>query len=251
MNSFVWLRALMGAFQSVMMDDSSLFVHYDSKRMDCIQCRKCVSVCPTGIDIRNGMQMECIACTACIDACDGVMKKIGRPEGLISYESLRALSGKLVSVLRPRPLVYLFLLFLCLGTLGVRLLMREPVSVEITRAIDAPYQVVRDQDGTEFVLNHYQIHLSNLGWNEVRPQLSLSAEDLNQKIQLIIPPGGLNLEAAGMGSGELKEFDVFLKVPRSIFKKSDSHPMGQLVTHWGHGLTSNTTLSLIGPNDDL
>jgi polyferredoxin len=59
-----------------MMDDSSLFIHYESRRNECIDCFKCVSVCPTGIDIRNGVQMECIACTACVDACDSVMEKM-------------------------------------------------------------------------------------------------------------------------------------------------------------------------------
>ena len=60
---------------------------------DCVDCGRCVNVCPTGIDIRNGLQMECIACAACVDACDGVMKKVGRPEGLIRYDSTRSLEG--------------------------------------------------------------------------------------------------------------------------------------------------------------
>ncbi len=98
-----------GRFQSVFMDDHSLAVLYDAKRGevrkgypletpdqkqgDCIDCRRCVQVCPTGVDIRRGVQLECVACTACIDACDEVMEKVGKPKGLIRYDSLRGLEG--------------------------------------------------------------------------------------------------------------------------------------------------------------
>jgi polyferredoxin len=61
---------------------------------DCIDCRRCVQVCPTGIDIRNGLQLECIGCTACIDACDDIMIKVGRPKGLIRYDSFNGFAGK-------------------------------------------------------------------------------------------------------------------------------------------------------------
>ena len=98
-----------GRFQSALLDENSLVVAYDHKRGedrgprkrdqdlvawkaegrgDCVDCRRCVAVCPTGIDIRNGIQMECVHCTACVDACDGVMDKLGRPRGLIRYASL-------------------------------------------------------------------------------------------------------------------------------------------------------------------
>ena len=98
-----------GRFQSALLDENSLVVAYDHKRGEtrgpwrreqepavrkaegrgvCVDCRQCVAVCPTGIDIRNGIQMECIQCTACVDACDGVMDKLGRPRGLIRYASL-------------------------------------------------------------------------------------------------------------------------------------------------------------------
>ena len=83
-----------GRFQSVLMDSQSMVVGYDSRRSDCVNCFRCVQVCPTGIDIRRGLQMECIACTACIDACDLVMEKIKKPKGLISYTTLADLDRK-------------------------------------------------------------------------------------------------------------------------------------------------------------
>lgn len=111
--NFAWFREQFcivlcpyGRLQSVMSDPDTLVVGYDPVRGeprgkkkaegvgDCVDCRKCVQVCPTGIDIRNGMQMECIGCAHCIDACDDVMIKIGRPKGLIRYDSLTGLEGK-------------------------------------------------------------------------------------------------------------------------------------------------------------
>ncbi|MDX1547055.1 MAG: cytochrome c oxidase accessory protein CcoG, partial [Rhodothermales bacterium] len=106
-------------FQSVLLDPHSLIVSYDPVRGeprgrgkqrenlgDCIDCFACVRTCPTGIDIRDGLQMECIACTQCIDACDDIMDRVGSPRGLIRYTSEQALEGKPTKRLRPRTVVY-------------------------------------------------------------------------------------------------------------------------------------------------
>ena len=117
-----------GRLQSVLTDDDTINVGYDAKRGeprgakgkvegDCIDCRRCVHVCPTGIDIRNGLQLECIGCTACIDACDDVMEKIGRPKGLIRYDSFNGFAGKARRWLRPRIYAYCALAMLGLGAL--------------------------------------------------------------------------------------------------------------------------------------
>lgn len=113
-----------GRFQSSMMDKDSLVISYDAARGenrgarkigsdyqseglgDCIDCQMCVQVCPTGIDIRDGLQMECIGCAACIDACDSIMDKMGYPAGLIRYTSERELEGGRLKILRPRSLGY-------------------------------------------------------------------------------------------------------------------------------------------------
>ncbi len=111
-----------GRLQSALTDDDTLNIGYDEKRGeprgtkgktegDCIDCHRCVQVCPTGIDIRNGLQLECIGCTACIDACDDVMTKLERPRGLIRYDSFNGFAGKKHQFLRPRVYAY--------GVLGV------------------------------------------------------------------------------------------------------------------------------------
>lgn len=124
---FLWFREQFctvacpyGRFQSVMLDRNSLIVAYDERRGeprhkgkrvegeqgDCVACNQCVVVCPTGIDIRDGLQMECINCTQCIDACDAVMTKVNLPTGLIRYSSQDALEGKKYRFWRARTVIY-------------------------------------------------------------------------------------------------------------------------------------------------
>ncbi len=145
-----------GRFQSVLMDADSLTIAYDAGRGeprgkpsdkgagDCIDCKKCVVVCPTGIDIRKGIQMECVNCTACLDACDSIMDKLGRERGLIRYTSLNALEGKKLRLLRPRVIAYA----LALVAIGVgfttAVSMREPVEIAVTRMTNAPFVVLPD-----------------------------------------------------------------------------------------------------------
>ena len=111
---------------------------------DCIDCTICVQVCPTGIDIRNGLQYECIACGACIDACDEVMDKVGYPKGLIRYSTQNAIDGKPTHVLRPRILVYgTILLALMLGW-GWGVANRSPLIAEVLRDRNALYRETAD-----------------------------------------------------------------------------------------------------------
>ena len=113
-----------GRLQSALTDDDTINIGYDVARGeprgtkgktegDCVDCKRCVQVCPTGIDIRDGLQMECIGCTACIDACDDVMTRIDRPKGLIRYDSFNSFAGKGKRFMRPR--VYAYGLFAILG----------------------------------------------------------------------------------------------------------------------------------------
>jgi cytochrome c oxidase accessory protein FixG len=140
-----------GRMQSVLLDRNSLIVSYDHARGeprgkrrasagialpvlgDCIDCHMCVTTCPTGIDIRNGLQMECVHCTQCIDACDSVMDKIGKPRGLVRYSSQATLAGEKKSGFRPRLLLYPALLTIVLSGLIYLLTHQSPLNVTILR----------------------------------------------------------------------------------------------------------------------
>ena len=138
---------------------------------DCIDCTICVQVCPTGIDIRNGLQYECIACGACIDACDEVMDKMGYPPGLIRYSTQNAIDGKPTRVLRPRVLVYgVLLLTLCVGWVwGVS--HRSPLIAEVLRDRNALYRVVSDNR----IENDYTLKLVNKEVTAQRYRISIVA----------------------------------------------------------------------------
>ncbi|MEX0957706.1 MAG: cytochrome c oxidase accessory protein CcoG [Burkholderiales bacterium] len=144
-------------FQGVMFDRDTLIISYDKERGeprgarsksadykakglgDCVDCNICVQVCPTGIDIRDGLQYECIGCAACIDGCDQVMDKMGYPRGLIRYSSENALEKHLSStqmvkrVLRPRVLLYTAILWAIIIAAGITLYNRMPVKVDVIR----------------------------------------------------------------------------------------------------------------------
>ncbi|MFJ4131245.1 cytochrome c oxidase accessory protein CcoG [Pseudomonas cyclaminis] len=138
-------------FQSVMFDKDTLTISYDSARGesrgprkrevrpadvglgDCIDCHLCVQVCPTGIDIRDGLQMECIGCAACIDACDSIMDKMGYARGLVSYTSEHQLQGGKTHLLRPRLIGYSAVLLVMIAALVVALVERPMVSLDVTK----------------------------------------------------------------------------------------------------------------------
>ncbi len=138
-------------FQSVMFDKDTLTISYDTARGesrgprkretkpaevglgDCIDCQLCVQVCPTGIDIRDGLQMECIGCAACIDACDSIMDKMGYARGLVSYTSEHQLQGGKTHLLRPRLIGYSAVLLVMIAALVVALVERPMVSLDVTK----------------------------------------------------------------------------------------------------------------------
>ena len=137
-------------FQSVMFDKNTLIISYDERRGDprgarkrgkdkpsdkgdCIDCGLCVQACPTGIDIRDGLQYQCIACAACIDVCDDVMEKMDYDKGLIRYTTINEVEGKGLHILRPRIFVYSAILVGLVIAMMWSLLVRVPVGVDITR----------------------------------------------------------------------------------------------------------------------
>jgi len=124
---------------------------------DCVDCGLCVAVCPTGIDIRNGLQMECIGCTQCIDACNGVMEKLGRAPSLIGYRSLAALERRSTRLVRPRVVVYGCLLAAVGAAFVTALARRAPLDLQVDRNASALYQTTADGRFG----NAYTLHVQN------------------------------------------------------------------------------------------
>lgn len=145
-------------FQGAMFDRDSLIISYDARRGDprgsrargvdpkskglgdCIDCKLCVQACPTGIDIRHGLQLECIACAACIDACDSVMDKMNYPRGLVRYTTQNALDQKPTRVLRPRIVIYGAVLLALIVGFGAAVANRHLVEVDVLRDRNALYR---------------------------------------------------------------------------------------------------------------
>lgn len=162
-------------FQAVMFDKDTLVVSYDTGRGeprrareksiapraegkgDCIDCGLCVQVCPTGIDIRNGLQYECISCAACIDACNRVMDKMNYPRGLIRYTTEHALEGGKTHILRPRLIGYLVALLVMIGVFAWTITDRLPLDVDIERDRNQLYSLM--QDGN--ISNSYTLSIRN------------------------------------------------------------------------------------------
>ncbi|MDO8860733.1 cytochrome c oxidase accessory protein CcoG [Haliea sp. E1-2-M8] len=163
-------------FQSVMFDQDTLIVSYDPARGeprgsrkrdadhkalglgDCIDCELCVQVCPTGIDIRNGLQYECIGCALCIDACNSVMDKMSYPRGLISYTSEHQLQGGTTHWLRPRIIGYLLVLCVMVGLFSYRILTRVPLELTVIRDRNELYMTTMDGK----IENIYTLSLVNM-----------------------------------------------------------------------------------------
>jgi cytochrome c oxidase accessory protein FixG len=162
-------------FQRAMFDKDTLIITYDTERGeprgsrkrgtealaqgkgDCIDCTLCVQVCPTGIDIRKGLQIECIACAACIDVCDDVMDKMGSPRGLIRYTTQHAVDHKATHVFRPRILIYGALLAALVAGFVVAVATRSPVALDVIRDRKALYQLTGDGN----VDNVYTVRILN------------------------------------------------------------------------------------------
>jgi cytochrome c oxidase accessory protein FixG len=186
---FGWLREQFctllcpyGRFQSVLMDDQSKAVVYDTGRKDCVDCRRCVNVCPTGIDIRDGLQLECVACTACVDACDAVMDKIGKPRGLVGYTRGRRDWT--------RPGAYLVVLLVLGSGLVAALVRREPLSATVVRSSGSPYDEVLREGGAREIVNRYRLDVTNQTFERLALALtSGSVEFVSPELPLTLEPG--------------------------------------------------------------
>jgi len=202
-----------GRLQGVLLDEQSLVVAYDYHRGeprghlkrsadlqpngDCIDCSLCVQVCPTGIDIRDGLQLECVNCTACIDACDSVMAKINKPPKLIGFYSSKQIDEDTKEKNTTRIVAYSVVLVILLGIFGWLIFSRTTVGGTLLRAAGTSYQV--NADGT--VSNLYNLELINKSGKEL--PFSLEPADTTFKIKIINPRHVLK-------KGETAQFSFFL-----------------------------------------
>ena len=231
-------------FQGAMFDRDTLIVTYAAERGEprgmtgrkgrdtdlkaanlghCIDCHLCVQVCPTGIDIRNGLQNECIGCAACIDVCDGVMDKMQYPRGLIRYDTQNGLAEHLTRaqrwrrVLRPRVLIYGTVLALICTALVVSLALRTPFKVDVVRDRAALARLV--EDGR--IENVYRLQLMNA--SEVAQRVRITVSGLSAL-------AGAQLVGSGevtVGAAEARWAPVAVQVPPEVAQRAGSgaHPI--------------------------
>lgn len=201
-----WMREIMcthicpyARFQSAMFDKDTFTVAYDTKRGDkrgprsrkasreqnqakglgdCIDCNLCVQVCPTGIDIRNGLQYECINCGACVDACNGVMDKMGYPQGLISYTTEEKLTGGHTHIVRPKLVGYAVVLLLMVGLLAYEITSRVPLEVDIIRDRNSLFRETNEG----LIENVYTLKVLNKSQQDQGYQISVHGLDGHQYI---------------------------------------------------------------------
>jgi len=192
-------------FQSVMFDKDTLAITYDASRGesrgprkrgvepaqaglgDCIDCTMCVQVCPTGIDIRDGLQMECIGCAACGDACDSVMDKMGYARGLVRYTSEHELQGGKTHLLRPRLIGYAAVLVVMIGALVIALNQRSMVSLDVIKD-----RGLFRENSLGQIENIYSLKIINKTQQPQHYRVALQQGDdfqLNGKTELTLAPG--------------------------------------------------------------
>jgi cytochrome c oxidase accessory protein FixG len=218
---FAWFREQFcvvlcpyGRLQSVLLDQGSLVIGYDRARGEprgkvkdpargaCVDCNRCVTVCPTGIDIRNGLQLDCIACTACIDACDEIMDKVGQPRGLIRYDSQSGLAGLKTRMLRPRVIAYTAVLLLGAAVASLAFRSRTEVEANLLRLPGAPFVLEGDR-----VRNSYELHLVNK--RAVRTTFRIVAE-APAEAEVTLPLTEVTLDSLGQ-----QRLPVFVSVARA------------------------------------
>jgi len=222
--NFAWFREQTclivcpyGRLQSALTDADTIIIGYDSARGeprgklkqkpggDCIDCNRCVAVCPTGIDIRHGLQIECIGCAACVDACDQIMERVGRKPGLIRYDSARGLGGERRRVWRPRLALYALLLFALAGGAVWAAGTHRSFEANLLRAPGMPFLKRGDR-----IRNSFELHLVNKADRAVRVTVD-PAEAPGLEVNVASP----SLELAG---GEASSVAVFAELPLAAFR---------------------------------
>jgi len=237
-----------GRLQGVLLDQDSIVIAYDykrgeprrklkkgddfSSRGDCIDCHLCVDVCPTGIDIRNGIQLECVNCTACIDACDSIMDKINRPRGLVRYASLKNIENKAKFKFTPRMTLYTVILVILVSILTTLLINRSDYVITILRTRGTLFQ--EQPDGK--ISNLYDLNIVNKTFNPA--EINMRLGNLAGEIKLI----GGDLKLAPQ---EIKEMKFMVSINKDQITKMNT-PI-QLEVYQGDKLIKSINTTFLGP----
>jgi len=213
-------------FQSAMFDKDTLVISYDEQRGeprgsrkkntdptkqglgDCVDCTLCVQVCPTGIDIRKGMQYQCIGCAACVDVCNDVMGKMGYAKNLVRYTTLNAMEGLQTKILRPRIIIYLLLLIFISSLLLYKMSVRVPLELDIIRDRNALYRETNEG----LIENIYTLKIINMDNVAQHYRLEIIGID-NMKV--IRKPEQIEVK-----SGEVLDYPISIQVDPVDLKRS-------------------------------
>jgi cytochrome c oxidase accessory protein FixG len=241
-------------FQSAMFDKDTLVVSYIPNRGeprgsrkrsvdpaaaglgDCIDCTLCVQVCPTGIDIRDGLQYECIACSACIDACDDVMDKMGYEQGLIKYTTEHAMQGGTTHILRPRIVIYAVILLAIMAAFAYSFSQRVSLGLDVIRDRNTLYRETTDG----LIENVYILKVLNMDNEEHQYNLSVSG----------IPGLTLHRDMAviQVASGGILELPVRLRAEEGELEARSSDVVFELVATDDAALIAREDARFLGPN---
>jgi cytochrome c oxidase accessory protein FixG len=249
-------------FQSVLLDRDSLIVSYDEERGeprgrrsrdqrrkeqegveldlgDCIDCGACVRTCPTGIDIRDGLQLECVNCTQCIDACNDIMEKVGKPKGLIRFTSQNALEDEETNIVRTRVVVYALLLAVAVGSFGFLLANRSATNIDVRRAPGSAFKRLEQADGA--IANQLRFRIRN-GTQNAK---TYTVEPLSPKSASLKPIGPAETR---IGPGEMKRLGAWVLVPPGEFDGAQAE--AQFAIRADREKIGERSIELLGPAVD-
>ena len=235
--------------QSVMLDQDSLVIGYDKNRGeprgkksdqnagDCVDCKLCVRVCPTGIDIRNGLQLECVNCSQCIDACDSIMEKVGRPLGLIRYDTERRLLGGERRIIRPRLVIYVLLLIFYACLYAYFLSERTLYDFDLIRESKGEFFNVLP-DGR--ISNQFKMRVSNKSLDVQSYKVSL-IKSIND-VSLLSP-----MNEFSVAPGQILDLPIFINFPKEILQQGKNEVKVEIELE-GNGSRSEKVAKLLGPS---
>jgi cytochrome c oxidase accessory protein FixG len=239
-------------FQSAMFDNDTLIISYDQKRGeprgsrkkgvdyrakglgDCVDCTLCVQVCPTGIDIRDGLQYQCIGCAACIDVCDQVMDKMGYPRGLVRYTTEHSMAGVHTDILRPRTIMYATLLCMLAGGLVYAISQRVPLELDIIRDRNSLYRETNEG----LVENVYTLKVINMDERDHVYRLSVQGlEGLH-----------LNLtDAIEVPTGDVLNLPVSVSIDPAVLERAGNNIEFVLTAEDEPALSRTESARFVGP----